>query len=74
MLPVSSDSLRHIVSNDDVCGGTPCIRGTRVRVRDMLEFMAGGDGVDDLLLAAVVSSLDRRVAAFGAGEPIVEIR
>ena len=45
-----------------------------MRVRDMLEFMAGGDGVDDLLLAAVVSSLDRRVAAFGAGEPIAEIR
>ncbi|GGE16609.1 hypothetical protein GCM10011529_23830 [Polymorphobacter glacialis] len=41
--------LEHIVSRSDVCGGKPCIRGTRMRVRDVLEYMAGGDSVDDLL-------------------------
>ncbi|PZN93206.1 MAG: hypothetical protein DCF31_13420 [Alphaproteobacteria bacterium] len=43
--------LAHIVSSPDVCGGKPCIRGTRLRVRDVLEYMAGGDSVDDLLQA-----------------------
>ena len=41
--------LDHIVSRTDVCGGKPCIRGTRMRVRDVLGYMAGGDSIDDLL-------------------------
>jgi uncharacterized protein (DUF433 family) len=41
--------LDRIVSRADVCGGKPCIRGTRMRVRDILEYMAGGDSIDDLL-------------------------
>ncbi len=41
--------LDRIVSRADVCGGKPCIRGTRMRVRDVLEYMAGGDSIDDLL-------------------------
>lgn len=41
--------LEHIVSRADVCGGKPCIRGTRMRVRDVLEYMAGGDTAEDLV-------------------------
>jgi uncharacterized protein (DUF433 family) len=26
----------------DVCGGRPCVAGTRVRVRDVLDMLAGG--------------------------------
>ena len=40
-----------ITSNPDICGGKPCIRGMRIRVRDILEYMAGGDTVDTLLAA-----------------------
>jgi uncharacterized protein (DUF433 family) len=31
-----------ITSNPDVCGGRPCIRGTRVRVKDILDLLAAG--------------------------------
>jgi uncharacterized protein (DUF433 family) len=30
-------------------GGQPCIRGMRITVRDILEYLAGGMTVDDVL-------------------------
>jgi uncharacterized protein (DUF433 family) len=32
-----------------VCGGRPVIAGTRVRVTDVLEMLAGGAGVAEIL-------------------------
>lgn len=31
------------------CGGKPCIRGMRVRVKDVLELLAAGDTEADIL-------------------------
>ena len=31
------------------CGGKPCIRGMRITVRDIMEYLAGGMTVEDLL-------------------------
>jgi uncharacterized protein (DUF433 family) len=33
----------------EICHGKPCIRGLRYPVEAMLEYLAGGDSVDDLL-------------------------
>lgn len=38
-----------IVIDPDVCGGRPIIAGTRIRVSDILEALAAGDGIDELL-------------------------
>lgn len=40
-----------IVSNPDVCHGNPVIRGTRIMVWLILEYLANGDSVDDVLAA-----------------------
>jgi uncharacterized protein (DUF433 family) len=32
-----------------LCGGRPTIRGLRIRVSDILGYLAGGDTVQDLL-------------------------
>ena len=48
---MSSDYLQHIVSLPGLCGRKPCVRGTRMRVRNVLGYLAGGDSVDDLLAA-----------------------
>jgi uncharacterized protein (DUF433 family) len=37
-----SDLLNRITVNPEVCGGRPCIRGLRVRVKDILDMLAGG--------------------------------
>ena len=31
-----------ITIDPEVCGGRPCIRGMRIRVKDILEMLAGG--------------------------------
>jgi uncharacterized protein (DUF433 family) len=35
--------------NPDVCNGRPVVRGTRITVQTVLEFLAAGDTIDDLL-------------------------
>jgi len=34
--------LHRITVNPELCGGRPCIRGLRVRVKDVLELLAAG--------------------------------
>lgn len=34
--------LERISVDPDICGGRPCIKGTRMRVSDILEMMAAG--------------------------------
>lgn len=43
------DRLSRITSDPEVCGGRPCIRGLRVRVRDILDMLAGGASRDEIL-------------------------
>ena len=35
----------------DVCNGRPVLRGTRIAVQSVLEMLAAGDAVDDVLEA-----------------------
>ncbi|MBI2814986.1 MAG: DUF433 domain-containing protein [Opitutae bacterium] len=34
--------LSRITFNPNQCGGKPCIRGMRIRVKDILDMLAGG--------------------------------
>ncbi|MGZ8901595.1 MAG: DUF433 domain-containing protein [Limisphaerales bacterium] len=38
-----------ITIEPDVCNGKPVIRGTRITAQPVLEFLAAGDSVDDIL-------------------------
>lgn len=38
-----------IVIDPDVCNGRPVVRGTRIAAQTVLEFLAAGDSIDDLL-------------------------
>ena len=43
--------LRERISIDpNVCGGRPCIRGTRMRVRDVLSLLAAGATRGEILI------------------------
>ena len=50
-MPVmATDSLLSRITVDpEICHGKPCIRGMRYPVEHMLEYLAGGDTVEDLL-------------------------
>jgi uncharacterized protein (DUF433 family) len=64
-----------IVIDPEVCGGRPIVAGTRMRVIDVLDALASGAGIDELIadfpyltredvhacLAYAARSLDHRV-------------
>ena len=41
--------LHRITVDAGQLGGRPCIRGTRMRVRDVLDLLAGGAGREEIL-------------------------
>ena len=42
--------LAAIVSSDpEILGGTPVFTGTRVPVQNLLDYLAGGDSIDEFL-------------------------
>ena len=41
--------LIRITVDPEVCGGRPCIRGLRVRVKDILEMLAAGASRAEIL-------------------------
>lgn len=38
-----------IVIDPDICNGKPTIRGTRITVQTILEFLVAGDSIEELL-------------------------
>jgi uncharacterized protein (DUF433 family) len=43
------NQLERITVDSEQCGGRPCIRGMRIRVTDVLELLAGGMSLEDIL-------------------------
>lgn len=41
--------LSRITSDPSICGGKPCIRGQRIRVKDVLELLAAGASHEEIL-------------------------
>jgi uncharacterized protein (DUF433 family) len=43
------EQVARITVDPNICGGRPCIRGLRVRVKDVLEMLASGMTKEDIL-------------------------
>ena len=43
------NGLELITFNPNQCGGRPCIRGMRIRVKDVLDMLAGGATQEQIL-------------------------
>jgi len=43
------ERLGRITVEEGKCGGRPCIRGQRLRVTDVLEFLGSGASIDEIL-------------------------
>ena len=41
--------LHRITINPDQCGGRPCIRSMRIRVKDVLDLLAAGASREEIL-------------------------
>lgn len=55
--------FKRIASNPKICGGEPCIKGTRVAIHVILDHLAAGDSFDEIARAyPQVSKADIREA------------
>ncbi len=43
------DYGQHIEINPEVRSGKPCVKGTRITVFDVLDYLAGGMSMDEIL-------------------------
>ncbi len=43
------DEMERITTNPNQCGGRPCIRGMRIRVKDVLDMLAAGATQEEIL-------------------------
>lgn len=69
--------LNRITVESDKCGGRPCIRGMRIRVKDILEMLASGISQEEILqdfpyLEAEDISASLEYAAIQADHPILK--
>jgi uncharacterized protein (DUF433 family) len=44
-------SFAHIEANAEILGGKPCIKGTRISIEFILELVASGGSIDDIVKA-----------------------
>jgi uncharacterized protein (DUF433 family) len=59
-----NDDARQVVHSDpEILGGTPVFVGTRVPVRNLIDFLEAGDSLDDFLTSFPSVSRDQAVAA-----------
>lgn len=49
MVGLRLSELHRITINPEQCGGRPCIRSLRVRVKDVLDLLAAGASQDEIL-------------------------
>ena len=47
---MDSELLKRISINPEVCHGKPTIRNTRHMVEGIIEYLAGGDSIEDILI------------------------
>ncbi len=46
---MSPERLKRITTDPQKCGGRPCIRGLRIRVKDILELLSAGATNEEIL-------------------------
>jgi uncharacterized protein (DUF433 family) len=67
--------LRDRISIDpNICFGKPCIRGTRLWVSLILDFLASGESTDSILAAYPQLTADDVRAAIGYGAEVARER
>ena len=62
----------YITINADICHGKPCIKGTRIMVSNVLNLMAHGATVEEVLDGYPQLSRDAVLAALAYAEAVIE--
>jgi uncharacterized protein (DUF433 family) len=66
--------LERLKADPAICGGQVCIKGTRIPVSLILDILAGGDTVEDLLRGYPTLTRDDVAAALAHGARLARER
>jgi uncharacterized protein (DUF433 family) len=58
-------------SDPEILGGTPVFRGTRVPVKDLLDYLAAGDTLDQFIDDFPTVAREQAVAALGLARDLL---
>ena len=68
-------SLDALIScSPDVMSGTPVFRGTRVPVKNLLDYLAAGDSLDDFLAQFPTVKREQATALLAVAEELILAR
>jgi uncharacterized protein (DUF433 family) len=64
--------MDRISIHPDICNGQPVITGTRITAQTVLEFLAAGDSIDDILQEYPSISRDDVLACIGLSSSLMK--
>ena len=63
------ENLRGVVHSDpEIMGGTPVFVGTRVPLQNLIDYLEGGESVEDFLVAFPTVTREQAIAVIEAGK------
>jgi len=66
---MSTEELRGIIHSDpEIMGGTPVFVGTRVPLQNLIDYLEGGESVEDFLDAFPTVKREQVIAVIEAGK------
>jgi len=72
--PDANAFLARLQADPAICGGQVCIKGTRIPVSLILEMLAGGDTIEDVLKGYPTLSREDIAAALAYGARLAHER
>ena len=63
-----------IVKNQDILGGTPVFRGTRVPIQTLFDYLEGGEALEDFLEGFPTVSREAAIAALEQAKELLLTR
>lgn len=64
--------MQRIVIDPDICNGQPTIRGTRITARTVLEYLAAGDSVEEVLAGYPALKREDVLACIGLSSELMK--
>jgi uncharacterized protein (DUF433 family) len=66
---METEELKGIIhSNPEIMGGTPVFVGTRVPLQNLIDYLEGGESVEDFLEAFPTVKREQAIAVIEAGK------
>jgi uncharacterized protein (DUF433 family) len=63
------EDLKGVVHSDpEIMGGTPVFVGTRVPLQNLIDYLEGGESVDEFLMAFPTVTREQAIAVIEAGK------